>query len=183
MARPSLQSFLLALALAIVSYVVTHLLPIPGGLRGVMAATGGPLLDQIPSFSAEETYTRIAAFGAQGRELYRHFTLTTDVIFPLTWMPFLLVFARFAYSGFGAPPAMRLLMLAFPVVYFVADIIENVFVWIMLTDFPVRHPLLGGGIVYPTVVKWLGLILAILAPSVMIIAWRVKGLFAQSNNG
>src|SRR5215208_2506561 len=109
MSGPSLRSLLLTLALAIVSYIVTHLLPIPGGLRGVMAATGGPLLDQIPSFSVEETYARIAAFGAQGRDVYRHFTLTTDVIFPLTWLPFLFVFARFAYARLGAPPAVRLL--------------------------------------------------------------------------
>lgn len=63
MVRPSLRSLLLALALAVVSYIVTHLLPIPGGLRKVMAATGGPLLDQIPSMSEVGVYARIAAFG------------------------------------------------------------------------------------------------------------------------
>jgi hypothetical protein len=40
---PSLQTLLLTLALAVVSYVVTHLVPIPYGLRDVMAATG-PIL-------------------------------------------------------------------------------------------------------------------------------------------
>ena len=135
MVRPSLRSLLLALALAVVSYIVTHLLPIPGGLRQVMTATGGPLLDQIPSMSGADVYARIAAFGAQGRELYR------------------------------------------------ADVIENVFVWIMLTDFPAPHPFLGGAIVYPTAAKWLALISALLVPTAMIIAWRWKSLFVGSDGG
>jgi hypothetical protein len=181
MPRPSLQALLLALALAVVSYVVTHLLPIPGGLRQVMTATGGPLLDQIPSYSGEEVYARIAAYGTQGRELYRRFTLTTDIIFPLTWMPFLLLYARFACSRLGAPPTARLLLLALPVVYLIADIIENVFVWIMLTDFPVPHPFLGSAIFYPTVAKWLALISALLIPTMMIIAWRARRFFAASD--
>jgi hypothetical protein len=181
MARPSLQALLLALALAVVSYIVTHLLPIPGGLRQVMTATGGPLLDQIPSFSGEEVYARIATFGAQGRELYRHFAFTTDIIFPLTWMPFLFLYARSAYSQLGAPLAARLLLLAFPVVYLIADIIENVFVWIMLTDFPAPHPFLGGAMVYPTAVKWLALISALLIPTAMIIAWRARSFFVGSD--
>jgi hypothetical protein len=183
MVRPSLRSLLLALALAVVSYIVTHLLPIPGGLRQVMTATGGPLLDQIPSMSGADVYARIAAFGAQGRELYRNFTLTTDIIFPLTWMPFLLLYARFAYSRLGAGPPVRLLTLAFPVGYLIADVIENVFVWIMLTDFPTRHPFLGSTIIYPTAAKWLGLIAALLLPTAMIIAWRTKSLFVGSRDG
>ena len=125
MTRPSLRALLLALALAAISYIVTHLLPIPGGLRQVMAATGGPLLDQVPSFTADEVYARIAAFGARGRELYRQFTLTTDIIFPITWMPFLFLYALFACSRLGLPAAVRLLMLAFPLVYLFADVVET----------------------------------------------------------
>jgi hypothetical protein len=47
MARPFLTPLFLALALAIVRYVVSHLLPIPGELRELMATIGGPLLDRI----------------------------------------------------------------------------------------------------------------------------------------
>jgi hypothetical protein len=183
MARPSLlQALLLALALAVISYIVTHLLPIRGGLRQVMMPTGSPLLDQVPSFSAEEVYARIAAFGAQGRELYRRFTLTTDIIFPLTWMPFLFLYARFACSRLGASPAARLLMLVLPAVYLIADIVENVFVWIMLTDFPAPHPFLGGAMIYPTAAKWLALISALLLPTAMIIAWRARSFFVGSDS-
>jgi len=181
MVRPSLQSVLLALALAVVSYVIAHLLPIPGGLRQVMTATGSPLLDQIPSFSQEEVYARIAAFGAEGRALYRRFALTTDIIFPLTWMPFLFLYAGFACSRLGASPAARSALLAIPVAYLMADIIENVFVWIMLTDFPAPHPSLGGAMIYPTAAKWLALISALLLPTAMIIAWRVRHRARWSN--
>lgn len=179
MVRPSLRSLLLALTLAVVSYVVTHILPIPGGLRQVMTATGGALLDQIPSISGEDVYARVAAFGAQGREPYRNFTLTTDIVFPLTWMPFLLLYARFAYSRFAAGPPVRSLMLAFPVVYLVADVVENAFVWVMLTDFPTRHSFLARAIVYPTVAKWLAPILAVLVPTMMT-AWGARYLLAAT---
>jgi hypothetical protein len=93
----------------------------------------------------------------------------------------LFLYARFAYSQLCAPPAARLLLLAFPVVYLIADIIENVFVWIMLTDFPAPHPFLGGAMVYPTAVKWLALISALLIPTAMIIAWRARSFFVGSD--
>jgi hypothetical protein len=128
--------------------------------------------------SGEDVYARIAAFGAQGRELYRTFTLTTDIVFPLTWMPFLLLYARYAYSRFTAGPPVRLLMLAFPVVYLVADVVENAFVWVMLTDFPTRHSFLARAIFYPTVAKWLALVLAALGPTVMMIAWGARNFLA-----
>jgi hypothetical protein len=172
MTRPSLRWLLLALLLAVVSYVVTHLFPIPGGLRQVMAATGSPLLDQVPSFTADEVYARIGAFGARGRELYRHFTLTTDIVFPITWMPFLLLYARFACLRLGAPGSARLLMLSLPLIYLIADIVENVFIWIMLIDFPVPHPLLAGTIAYPTSAKWLALVLALVLPTAMVLVPR-----------
>jgi len=133
-----------------------------------MAATGGPLLDQRPSFAEAETYARIAAFGAKGRTLYSRFTVSTDIIFLLTILPFLLLFATFAAKRLHVPRAARTIMLAFPVAYLVADLIENVWNWIMLTDFPSRRPFLAGSVGFATTAKWIALMLAVVLPTAVL---------------
>jgi hypothetical protein len=81
----SRRTVLIALAIAVTAFVVTHFLPIPGSVHEVLRATGGQLiLDLKPSYSAEEVYERLMAFGDNGRAMYRRMMLSTDVIFPLS---------------------------------------------------------------------------------------------------
>jgi hypothetical protein len=165
-----LRIIAIAAVLAIAGYVVTHVVPIPGGVKELMEATGGrSLLDQQPSFSESETYRRLDAFGSRGRERYRNFILATDIAFPLTWLPFLFLFGAWAASKPGRPVFLSYLLAAFPAVWFAADMLENVTVWILLSSFPTHHRVLAIGIGYFTSVKWLALLAALLVPAVILV--------------
>ena len=162
----SLQAMLIAFTLVLLTFVVTHVLPIPGGLHDLMNLTGGqPILDQQPAFSSDETYRRLAALGEPGRTMYRRILLTTDVVFPLSVLAFLFVLARFTLRRLAQPSAVRRLLLVLPFAYFVPDMIENASIFVMLSDFPVRHEFLGKGLGYLTVTKRVSLFVAILLPA------------------
>jgi hypothetical protein len=166
-----------AAVLAIAGYVVTHVVPIPGGVKDVMEATGGrSLLDQRPSFSETETYRRLNTFGSHGRETYRSFILTTDIAFPLTWLPFLFLLGAWAASKPGRPVFLSYLLAAFPAVWFAADMLENVTVCLLLSSFPTHHRVLAIGIGYFTSAKWLALFAAVMVPATILIVDFGKGL-------
>lgn len=98
-----------------------------------MAAAGGQaILDQQPAFSTEEIYQRLDAFGRTGRELYKWFLVTTDVIFPLSLLAFLFLLARYTSQRLAPPSALRGLLLVLPFAFFVLDMIENLSIFLML---------------------------------------------------
>lgn len=175
--------FIVAAALlAIAGYVVTHVVPIPGGVKEVMEATGGrSLLDQKPSFSESETYRRLDAFGSRGRATYRSFILTTDIAFPLTWLPFLFLFGAWAASKPGRSAFLYRVLVAFPALWFAADMFENVTAWILLSSFPTHHRVLAIGIGYVTSAKWLALFAAVLVPAVILIVDLGRGLHRRGS--
>ncbi len=165
----SLGTVLIAFAILVVVFMVTHLVPmLPGSLADVTAAAGGQaILDQKPAFSAEEVYQRLDAFGESGRDLYKQFLVTTDVIFPLTLLAFLFLLARYTAQQLAPPQALRGLLLMFPVAFFVFDMIENLSIFLMLSDYPERHQHTGGLLGYVTVVKRLAMYAAIVLPLVL----------------
>ncbi|NOT42455.1 MAG: hypothetical protein HOP13_18415 [Alphaproteobacteria bacterium] len=176
----SLRSVLIAFVILIAVFIATHVLPIPGSLRDVMAAAGGQtILDQKPAFSTVEIYQRLDAFGQTGRALYQRFLVTTDVIFPLTLLAFLFLLARYTSQQLAPPRALRGLLLIFPFAFFVFDMIENLSIFQMLSDYPERHRLTGDLLGYVTVVKRLSMYAAIVLPLVLfslagIRRWRKK---------
>lgn len=178
----SLRSVLIAFAILIAVFIATHVLPMPGSLREVMATAGGQtILDQKPAFSTEEVYQRLDAFGPTGREQYRWFLVTTDVAFPLTLLAFLFLLARYTSQQLAPQPAQRSLLLIFPVAFFVFDMIENLSIFLMLSDYPERHELTGDLLGYVTVVKRLSMYAAIVLPLVLFLLagirrWRRKRL-------
>lgn len=171
----SLRSVLIAFVILIAVFIATHALPIPGSLSDVMAAAGGQtILDQKPAFSSEEVYRRLDAFGPTGRERYRWFLATTDVIFPLTLLAFLFLLARYTSQQLGPPQALRGLLLLFPVAFFVFDMIENLSIFLMLSDYPERHQLTGGLLGYVTSIKRLSMYAAIVLPLVLFLLAGIK---------
>ena len=164
----SLRSVLIALVILIAVFIATHMLPIPGSLRDLMAAAGGQIiLDQKPAFSTAEVYQRLDAFGQIGRERYRWFLVTTDVIFPLTLLAFLFLLARYTSQQLAPAQALRGLLLIFPFAFFVFDMIENLSIFLMLSDYPERHQLMGGLLGYVTIIKRLSMYAAIVLPLVV----------------
>lgn len=164
----SRRSVLIALGIALAAFVATHLLPIPWSVHQLTAAMGGqPIFDMKPSFSTDEVYQRVAAFGEVGRAAYSRTVLTTDVVFPLCVLAFLFLLARYTAEQLTPARALRGLLLTMPIVYFVSDMAENAAIFVILSDFPARHELIGSYLGYLTVVKRVTQAGAILLPAAL----------------
>jgi hypothetical protein len=165
----------LAFSLLLVTFAVTHLLRFPGSLAHFREATGGQkILDMRASSSATETYERLSAMGENGRALYLRLIVTIDIVFPLAMLAFLLVFAWFAGQRADlAEWTSRLLALP-PLLYFGLDLLENASVLAMLLQYPDRLDGIASIVGYLTRGKRASMMVAFLAPAVVIIVSRAK---------
>lgn len=165
----------LAFLLLLITFAATHLLSFPGSLAHFREATGGQkILDMRASSSATETYERLAAMGETGRALYLRLIVTIDLVFPLAMLLFLLLFAWFAAQRAGLLVwASRLLALP-PLLYFGLDLLENASVLAMLVEYPDRLDGVASLIGYLTRGKRGSMMVAFLAPVVVIVGARVR---------
>lgn len=162
---PSGWSLMAALAALISFFIATHLFPLFGGSKAISLVTSGQrLFDQRPSFSDAEVYARLTDFGASGREMYLHFTYTTDVLFPLIFLVFLLLLGRYVSSRVPINNTFRKALWTLPLMWFAADMLENAMVFNLLADYPARNDLLVNGLGVVTVLKFVLLALSIVAP-------------------
>ena len=164
---------LVALACAATVFAVTHFAPIPGGLVELRAATGGrPILDLQPSFAADEVYARLEAFGHAGRELYQRFLVTTDVVFPLSLLGFLVALAH--HASIGMAPLRRGVLFALPGLWFALDMAENVSIYWLLSQYPDRDDVVASALGFVTSGKRAALIVALGAPLLTMAIARVR---------
>jgi len=167
----SRRAVLIAFGVALAAFVGTHLLPIPGSVHQLTAAMGGqPILDMKPSFSADETYQRLAAFGEAGRAAYRRTVVTTDVVFPFCVLAFLFLLARYTADRLNPSRPLRVLLLAVPIICFLSDMAENAGIFVMLSDFPERHELVASYLGYLTVIKRVSQVASIVLPAILFFA-------------
>lgn len=140
-------------AALVVVFAGTHVVAIPGGMKAVSIAAGNAeLFDQHPSFTAPEVQSRIEAFGENGRMQYRIMTFTSDVIFPATMLAFLIMLGRTVSSGRKQSTSKTPLMVL-PIVWFIADMIENTAIFLAISAYPARS-MLAGTLGYITVLKF-----------------------------
>lgn len=171
----SRSSVLVAFAIALAVFALTHFAPIPGGLKALAAASGGqPLLDLQPVFSSDEVYRRLDAFGEAGRAAYRWFTLTTDVVFPLTLAAFLYLFAKSASQQFAT--TLRTFLPVVPIVWFALDMTENFSIFALLSHYPERFDFLAATLGYVTAAKRVALAAAAGVPILLLVILAVRRL-------
>lgn len=162
----SRRSVLIAFGIMLTAFVATHLLPTPGSIHELMSATGGQaILDLKPSFTAAEVYQRLSAFGDTGRRVYRQMVWTTDVVFPTAVLAFLLLFARHTIEQLTPSRPVRTLLLALPLAYFASDMAENAMIYVLLSDFPLRHEVAGNYLGYVTMIKRIAQAGAVILPA------------------
>lgn len=135
---------------------------------------GQPILDMKPSFASEEVYDRLTAFGETGRAAYRHTVVTTDVIFPLCVLLFLFFLARYTADRLNLTRGGRWVLLAVPIMYFVADMAENAAIFTMLSTYPDRQDLIGATIGYLTLFKRVAQGAAVFVPILLLVALRFR---------
>ncbi|MBP2160481.1 MULTISPECIES: hypothetical protein [Asticcacaulis] len=145
--------FILTFVAFVIAFAGTHVVAIPGGMKAVSIAAGNAeLFDQHPSFTASEVQSRIEAFGPQGRMQYRIMTFTSDVIFPATMLAFLIMLGRAITSG-RHQSVWKTALVALPIAWFLADMIENAAIFLVISAFPARS-MMAGALGYITVLKF-----------------------------
>jgi hypothetical protein len=161
----SIWPVLSAFAVFASAFISTHIFPLFGGAKAIANATAGlRLLDQQPAFSSAEVYARLTEFGVAGRTLYQQFTYSTDVLFPLTFLVFLLLMARYVSARSALGTGLRRSVLALPLLWFATDMLENAMLFSLLAGFPSRNDLIASGLGLVTVGKFVLLLLSISAP-------------------
>jgi hypothetical protein len=163
-----------AFVIFMIAFIGTHFFPIPRSSKAVsIALNGREIFDKKPSYSAEEVFARISHFPEAGIELYKSFTYTIDVLFPLTLLAFLFLLSRFIVDQSPAPKPLKIVASLLPIVWFAIDMVENSVIYQILNRWPEPHNFLAGSLGYITITKFTLLLLSILTP-VLIILLRKK---------
>ncbi len=161
---------------AVLIVFAVHSLDFPGSVPDFKKASGGgTLLDVKPSFSEEETYRRLAAYGEEGRNNYAFRNRTVDVLLPLGVLPFLFLLMLHAVKRLSLGRLPRTFLLSLPFVYLIFDLAENGSVLALLANFPDRMRLLPDVLPYLTAVKRTASILALVIPLLIFSYLLVRG--------
>ena len=166
---------LFAFLIFICTFIITHLFPIPYGSKMVQNALGGlEIFDKKPSFSSTEVYTRLLSYPIEGLNMYKRFTYTVDIIFPLSFFYFLITLARFVIQRISLAKHLAKAIIVIPFIWLALDLIENATVFALLTAFPVRNNFLGSILGFLTTTKFVFLFSSILVPVLCFVFARKK---------
>lgn len=163
--RALLGSFLIFIAV----FIGTHFFNVPRSSKAVSTALhGADIFDKKPSFSSEEVYSRIASFPIDGIALYKQFTYTIDILFPITLFVFLILLSLYVTNRFLIPRRFQIALILIPTVWFASDMVENYIIYYLLNTLPAKHEELAGMLGYLTITKFTLLILSIALPTLLI---------------
>jgi hypothetical protein len=174
--RQSRLVLYLALLFAASIIFAVHALDFPGSVPHFHKVSGGGvLLDVRPSFSEEEIYQRLTAYGEQGRNEYALRNVTIDVLLPLAVLPALFFLMLRALKGASPARLTKLVLYSFAFVYVVFDLAENGVVLALLANYPERMHWLAALLPYITIVKRSASLLAIGMPLLILAARHLQG--------
>jgi hypothetical protein len=148
---------------------------LPRAEKRIKADSGGVgPIDLRFSYTPEEVYEMIAAYGEQGRRFYAVIELTMDLIYPFVYATLLALLITSSFRRLL--PRDHALQRAHVLPYGVmlADYLENVGVVTMLIRYPARYPLLARITSVFTSTKWIGFVLAAATALVGLIAVAIK---------
>ena len=159
------KTFLIAGLWAFLVVIAIHFFQFSGSVPDFRRASGGGiLLDASPAFTPDGIYDRLAGYGETGRRNYSFRNVTTDVLLPLSVLPFLLLLIRRALARYAHFPVLRGVLLSLPVAYVVFDLLENASVLAFLANYPERMTVLAASLPYTTLVKRAASLLALVIP-------------------
>lgn len=162
--KPLFGSFLIFISV----FIGTHFFNVPRSSKAVsIALNGAEIFDKKPSFSSEQVYTRIASFPIDGIALYKQFTYTMDVLFPITLLAFLLLLSHYVTKRLLMPRQIQIALLLIPILWFTSDLVENSIIYYLLNTLPIKHEELSSMLGYLTITKFTLLLLSITIPTLL----------------
>jgi hypothetical protein len=163
------RALLGSLLIVVIVFVGTHFFEIPRSSKAVTKALNGlEIFDKKPSYTSEGVYSRMEMFPEYGRDIYKQFTYTIDVLFPITLFAFVFLLARFALNKAIVPRPFGIFITALPILWLSMDLVENAIIFRLLDNFPVTNHALAGSLGFVTITKFTLLLLSILAPTALI---------------
>ena len=121
----------------------------------------------------EDVYLRLESFGEGGRQAYQKFTYSGDAMFPLSFLLFLWLFAKFVAERTISSKRTAHLLVMVPVCWFLVDATENLIIYLLTLQYPARNDLLASVLGPVTQTKFALLLAALLVPTVLLVnLWR-----------
>jgi hypothetical protein len=150
------------------AFIGTHFFPIPRSAHAVHhALDGAEIFDKKPSYTSSEVYERINDFPEGGRILYKQFSYTTDILFPITLFCFLILLSIYVSQRAMIPQKLRIILVFIPIMWFSFDMVENAIVYHILDIYPMRKEWLASILGYVTIVKFALLLLSVAIPALI----------------
>ena len=166
---------IIAFSVVLLLFIVTHIIKFPGSVGYLNDLTGGlKTLDLQASFSSMETYQRLEAFGAYGRQMYLRTMLTVDLIFPLSMFIFLFLFSKYSSRLSKLSPVLSNVLSSLAITYVAFDFLENLTIFILLLRFPDRLEFMASHIGYLTAVKRITMAGGIFLPLILVLIKKLS---------
>lgn len=175
--KTSKKQLIITFLLFLIVFIATHAFEIPWSSKAIKHMVGTcDIFDKRPVFSSVEVYKRLSQFSAEAINVYKRFTYTIDILFPLSFFAFLFSYARFVVQRMKITKLTATILVCLPIAWFIFDMIENTSVYTILSYFPTPIEWLAGSLGIITIIKFSLLILSIFTPSIFYI------LKIKSNN-
>ncbi|MGJ1266777.1 hypothetical protein ACR78F_12930 [Sphingobacterium spiritivorum] len=160
----------------IIVFIITHSFNVPAGSKQVSMLLGGlEIFDKKPIFGSDAVYHYIQSFPEIAIRVYKRFTYTIDVIFPLSMLLFLYTFSKFTLQRVALTKYFFKTVKLLPWIWFGFDMLENATVFYLLSEFPKQYPLVAGSLGWITVTKFVLLFLSLFVPaSLLLFAKKLK---------
>ena len=146
----------------IVIFLVLFLVVFPMAAAQLASYSGDVrMIDSLYSYTPDQVYQMISAYGEQGRSLYILTTLTADLLYPLDYslLLSLLIIATYRQAFPGGRMVRPMSLLPFITALF--DLLENAGVVAMLASFPQQLTLIAQASSIFTSLKWGFLVISI----------------------
>ena len=154
----------------IIVFIITHSFNVPAGSKQVSMLLGGlEIFDKKPIFGSDAVYHYMQSFTEIGIRVYKRFTYTIDVIFPLSMLLFLYTFSKFTLQRVALTKYFFKTVKLLPWIWFGFDMLENANVFYLLSEFPKQHLFVAGSLGWITVTKFVLLFLSLLLPALLLL--------------
>ncbi len=139
----------------------------------------GKSFDTSLFYRADSVYGRIASYGDDGRAAYIYTRWTFDLIFPLAYGFFCLTAAAFGLVRLVRPESRFILLLLFPLLAVFFDLGENIFVTVLMVNYPREFLFIPAAASACTFMKWIFVTISMLQAVLLPAAAGIKFLFTQ----
>ena len=136
---------------------------------------GGPVLDLRHYFTADEAYTVLGLYGAEGRKLYLRLELV-DLVYPLAYGSLFALGMTFLFKRLLAPSSGLHRLSLLPAATVVMDYLENIGIITMCATYPERWPTLGAAAGIFNLAKGLLAAACIALTAAGLVGWLAKSL-------